>query len=195
MTIKYNIPVTGRPNAGKTSLINYLTGSKRPVGKQAGTTIRIAPVQLIHDIYLVDLPGFGRITRRSKKLENLVKDQIVDFLDNSKNSFLFGIHVIDISTFHNVTKSLESKGIIPIDIEMIQFLDEITDSPPFVLLNKLDKVNSSQLEKNLFILQEYSLPDCHLFTTSFKTKEGCRMVRSELKSAIVKKLGSKYQKW
>jgi GTP-binding protein EngB required for normal cell division len=125
----------------------------------------------------------------------VVKDQIVDFLDDSKTSFLFGIHVIDISTFYNVTLRLESKGIIPIDIEMIQFLDEVTDNPPFVLLNKLDKVNSSQLERSLFVFQEYSLPDCRLFTTSFKTKEGCRMVRNELKSVIVKKLGSKYQKW
>ncbi len=195
MSITYNIPISGRPNAGKTSLINFLTGSKRPVGKKAGTTLRITPVQLINDVYLVDLPGFGRITKRSKKLENLVKNQIVEFLEDPKTSFLLGVHIIDISTFHHVTQSLESKGIIPIDIEMIQFLDEITTNPPFVILNKIDKVNSSLLEKNILLLKEYSLPEFQLFTTSFKTKEGCRTIRNELKSVIVDKLGIKYQNW
>ena len=195
MAVKHNIPITGRPNAGKTSLINFLTGSKRPVGKKAGTTLRITPIQLFKDVYLVDLPGFGRITRRSKRLEDLVKDQIVEYLEDPQASFLLGIHVIDVSTFHHATLSLESKGIIPIDIEMIRFLAEITTSPPFVILNKIDKINLSIIEKNTLLLKNYSLPEFKLFTTSFRTRDGCRMVKNELKSHIVQRLGVKYQNW
>ncbi|MHA1978315.1 MAG: GTPase [Candidatus Hodarchaeales archaeon] len=191
----YNIPVTGRPNAGKTTIINYLTHSRRPVGKKAGTTLRIAPVQLVKDVFLVDLPGFGRITKRSKSLEDIIKDQIVKFLEDPSSSILFGIHVIDSSTFHIVTQSLEKKGIIPIDIEMIQFLEETTKHPPIVLMNKIDKVNTALFNQNVDILSTYDLPRFEVFPTSFKTKNGCREFRNMVRSLIVENLGVQYQNW
>ena len=191
----YNIPVTGRPNAGKTSLINYLTGSKRSVGKHAGTTLRIAPIVLVNDIYLVDLPGFGRITKRSKKLENLLKDQIVQFLEDPEIDLFSAIHIIDISTFHIVTKNLEKKGIIPIDIEMIQFLDELLERPPFVLLNKIDKVSPQLLEDNIRILEGYQIPEVEYYTLSLSSGKGCRKFRNTLHTLIVDEFGVKYQKW
>jgi GTP-binding protein EngB required for normal cell division len=191
----YNIPVTGRPNAGKTSLINYLTRSKRPVGKHAGTTLRIAPIALINDIFLVDLPGFGKITKRSKKLEDMLKDQIVEFLENPENSLFTAIHIIDISTFHIVSKSLEKKGIIPLDIEMIQFLGEILKQLPFVLLNKIDKVTPQLLDDNIHILESYPIPNINCFTVSLSSEKGCRIFRNELQSLIVNEFGVKYQKW
>lgn len=195
MNNSYNIPVTGRPNAGKTTVINFLARSKRPVGKRAGTTLRIAPVQLVNDVFLVDLPGFGRITRRSKSLEEKIKDQIVNFLENPENPIIFGIHVIDSSTFHIVTENLEKKGIIPIDIEMIQFLGEVTKNPPIVLMNKIDKVNTVLFNQNVDILSTYKLPRIEILPTSFKTKDGCRDFRSMVRNLIVKELGVKYQNW
>jgi len=191
----YNIPVTGRPNAGKTSLINYLTRSKRPVGKHAGTTLRIVPITLVNDIFLVDLPGFGRISKRSKKLEDILKDQIVQFLENPENSLFTAIHIIDISTFHIVNKSLEKKGIIPIDIEMIQFLGELLERPPFVILNKIDKVTSQLLEDNIHILESYPLPKIEYFSLSLSPEKGCRVFRNKLQSLIINEFGVSYQKW
>ncbi len=190
-----NIPVTGRPNAGKTTVINFLAHTKRPVGKKAGTTLRITPIRLINDVFLVDLPGFGRIAKRSKSLEDKIKDQIVQFLEDPNNFIMFGIHVIDSSTFHIVTESLEKKGIIPIDIEMIQFLEETTKKPPIVLMNKIDKVNTSLFNKNVDILATYSLPKVEIFPTSFKTKDGCRDFRNMVRQLIVDQLGVKYQNW
>ncbi len=191
----YNIPVTGRPNAGKTSLINFLTGSKRPIGKHAGTTLRIVPIALVNDIYLVDLPGFGRITKRSKKLENMLKDQIVQFLENPENELFMAIHIIDISTFHTVSKNLERKGIIPIDIEMIQFLDELLERPPFILLNKIDKVTPQLLDDNIHILESYPIPEIDYFPLSLSSGNGCRVFRNKLHALIINEFGVKYQKW
>ena len=191
----HNIPVTGRPNAGKTTVINYLAHSKRPVGKKAGTTTRIAPVLLVNDVFLVDLPGFGRITKRSKSLEDMIKSQIVQFLEDPNNAIIFGIHVIDSTTFHIVTESLEKKGIIPIDIEMIQFLGETTKHPPIVLMNKIDKVNINLFNQNVDILSTYDLPKIEVFPTSFKTKNGCREFRNMVRTLIVKDLGVQYQNW
>jgi GTP-binding protein EngB required for normal cell division len=189
------IPITGRPNAGKTTVINFLCQTKRPVGKRAGTTLRIAPEPLVYDVSLVDLPGFGRITKRSKSLENKIKDQIVEFLESPENTFLFGIHVIDISTFGKVTMNLEKKGIIPLDIEMIDFLYEITNLSPIVVLNKTDKVDKKSIDENLSLLQHYDLPEIKLHQTSFKTKEGIHPLKSEVKMKLGRILGSKYQKW
>ncbi|MFX1504855.1 MAG: GTPase [Promethearchaeota archaeon] len=193
MTATYLIPVSGRPNAGKTSLINFLSHSKRPVGKKAGTTLQIASVPLIKDLFLVDLPGYGRITKRSKILEAKIKDEIITFLEYPSNQLLFAIHIIDISTFHLMVTSLEKKGIIPIDIEMIQFLAERSNKPPVIVLNKIDKVKPDLLKQNLMLLQSYDIPESEIFLLSLKTNNGCRTFRTKIKELIVKKLGSPYE--
>jgi GTP-binding protein EngB required for normal cell division len=195
MNSSYQIPISGRPNAGKTSLVNYLSHSKRPIGKQAGTTLRIESVPLIKNLSLVDLPGFGRITKRSKKLEDQIKDEIVRFLEDSSKQLLFVIHIIDISTFHHTVTSLEKKGIIPLDIEMIQFVAEITNFPPIIVLNKIDKVKTMLVEQNLTLIQSYDLPESELFLISLKTNEGCRTLRNRVKELTIQKLGTKYQHW
>lgn len=195
MTLSYLIPISGRPNAGKTSLVNYLSHSKRPVGKQAGTTIRIESVPLAKNLFLVDLPGFGRITKRSKKLEDQIKDEIVRFLEESSEQLLFVIHIIDISTFHYTVTSLEKKGIIPLDIEMIRFVAEITNLPPIIVLNKIDKVKTMIVEQNLPLLQSYDLPEIEIFLISLKTNEGCRTLRNRVKELTIQKLGARYQHW
>jgi len=187
------IPVSGRPNAGKTSLINYLSHSKRPVGKQAGTTLRIALVPLIKDLFLVDLPGYGRITKRSKKLEEKMKDEIISFFENPSNRLLFALHIIDISTFHHMVTRLERKGIIPIDVEMIQFVAERSNHLPIIVLNKIDKVKSDLINQNLMLLQSYDIPESEFFLISLKTNNGCRTLQTRIKELIVQKLGSPYE--
>ncbi len=189
------IPISGRPNAGKTSLVNFLAITKRPVGRRAGTTRRIVPVPLVKDISLVDLPGFGRITKRSKQLENRLKDGIVQFFEKPEYNILFSIHVIDISTFHHMVESLEKKNIIPLDIEMISFLAETTGVPPIVVFNKVDKVKDDIVDQNIQLITSYDIPEVEIFIISLRTKEGRRELKNRVKEIIVQKLGSSYQKW
>lgn len=195
MNLTYLIPISGRPNAGKTSLVNYLARTKRPVGKHAGTTLRIQPVPLIKNISLVDLPGFGRLAKRSKELENIIKDSIVQFFENPENQILFAIHVIDLSTFHYMVESLEKKNIIPIDIEMIHFLAEITEIPPIIVFNKVDKLKKDKIGQNIQLFNTYTIPEVEEFIISLKTKEECRTLRNRMKKIVVEKLGSSYQNW
>ncbi|UCE12203.1 MAG: 50S ribosome-binding GTPase, partial [Candidatus Heimdallarchaeota archaeon] len=155
MNSTHLISISGRPNAGKTSLLNYLSRSKRPVGKHAGTTLKRDRVQLFKNLYLVDLPGFGRITKRSKKLENQLKDEIIHFIEEFSRQIILALHIVDISTFHLMVRSLEKKGIIPLDIEFIQFLAEEINYPPIIVLNKIDKINTDLMEQNLTLLQSY----------------------------------------
>ncbi|MFX0172831.1 MAG: GTPase [Candidatus Hodarchaeota archaeon] len=195
MTSSYLIPITGRPNAGKTSLINFLASTKRPIGKKAGTTLRITKIHLIKDLFLVDLPGFGRITKRSREIENEIKTEIVQYIENLSKHFLFAIHIIDFSTFHFMVQNLEQKGIIPIDIELIQFIAEETTRTPFIVLNKIDKIKQSLIEQNLDLLRSYDLPEIEIFLLSLKTNKGCRFFRNRVKKVIVQELGSRYQNW
>lgn len=195
MTSTHLISISGRPNAGKTSLLNYLSHSKRPVGKYAGTTLKREKAHLFKNLFLVDLPGFGHITKRSKKLENQLKDEIIHFIEEYSRQLILAIHIIDISTFHLMVKSLEKKGIIPLDIEFIRFLEEEINYPPLIVLNKIDKVNTDLIGQNLTLLQSYDLPEIEIFLVSLKTKEGCRILRNRIKELTVLKLGSVYQQW
>ncbi|MHA2073148.1 MAG: GTPase [Candidatus Hodarchaeales archaeon] len=189
------IPISGRPNAGKTSLVNFLARTKKPVGKRAGTTRKVFSFPLIKDVSIVDLPGFGRITKRSKSLENKLKDEIIHFFEEPENDILFSIHVIDISSFHHMVDSLERKNIIPLDIEMISFLAETIGVPPIVVFNKVDKVKDDLVDKNIQILTSYDIPEVEIFIVSLKTKEGRRELKNRVKELIILKLGSSYQKW
>ena len=89
--------------------------------------------------------------------------------------------------------SLEKKGIIPIDIEMIQFVDEISNHPPIVVLNKIDKVKTEIVRQNLSLLQSYDIPESEIFLLSLKTKNGCRTLRNRVKELVVQKLGPPYE--
>lgn len=195
MNSRYLIPVSGRPNAGKTSLINYLTSSRRPVGKQAGTTLKITFINIFKDLYLVDLPGYGKIVKRSKMVEERIKDNIIRFFDNPNNLTVITVHIIDISTFHYMVQNLEKKGIIPLDVEMIRYIANKTNQPPLVVLNKIDKINPDLIKQNINLLYSYTLPKFETFLLSLRTKEGCRTFKTRIKEIVVKSFGQQYQNW
>ena len=92
-------------------------------------------------------------------------------------------------------KNLEKKGIIPIDIEMIQFLGELLENPPFILLNKIDKATPQLLDDNIRILESYKIPEKEYFPLSLSTGMNCRKFRNKLQMKIVNNFGVKYQKW
>lgn len=140
---------TGRPNAGKSSIINKVIGVNVATGKQPGTTRRIAKYSLRGDLVLVDMPGFGKMMRVSKRLEAKINDQIIEFLESNAQTIVLAVHVLDISTFMEVSWRLEKKGFISVDVEMIQFLAKTLDEIPLVAANKIDKIERKALDANL----------------------------------------------
>ena len=180
---------TGRPNAGKSSVINGIFDLKVATGKRPGTTRRISKHLLGDGLILVDMPGFGRMLGASKRLEDRKNDQIIRFLESNAREIVLAVHVLDISTFLEVTRRLERKGFISVDVEMVQFLVKILDEPPLVVANKIDKADKEALRVSL---QEFirSIGDDdpekvaeRVFPVSAKTGEGL----SALKSAIHEK--------
>jgi GTP-binding protein EngB required for normal cell division len=183
----------GRPNAGKSSIIREIVGLDLATGKRPGTTRNISKHPLNSGLVLVDLPGFGRIMGISKRLENVRKNQIIRFIESNAQNIALAVHVLDISTFLEVSWRLEKKGIISIDVEMFQFLARTLREFPLVAANKIDKTDKKELGINLKEFmhrisngQATAVADC-VFPVSAKTGEGL----SFLKSAIHEKLVAK----
>ena len=140
---------TGRPNAGKSSLIKELTGLNIITGKHAGTTRKVTYYTLNNGLVLVDLPGLGKMVGVSKKFEEKVNKRIVHFLESNNENIVLAVVVLDISTFLEVTWRLEKKGIMSVDVEMVKFLTTNLGEFPFVAANKIDKTKKQELKANL----------------------------------------------
>jgi GTP-binding protein EngB required for normal cell division len=184
---------TGRPNAGKSSIIREVAGLDVTIGKRPGTTRRISKYPLISDLVLVDMPGFGRMMGASKRLEDKKNDQIIKFLESSAQNIALAVHVLDISTFLEVTWRLEKKGFISVDVEMVQFLTETLGESPLVAANKIDKVHRRELEANIeeFMNQigkgSPLVVGEHVFPVSAKTGEGLGALKNSIHKRLVAK--------
>ena len=184
---------TGRPNAGKSSIIRALTGLKITVGKRPGTTIKITEYEIAQDLYLVDMPGYGIKADASKKWEDKTKDSILEFIERYANQIVAAVHVLNITTFIETENRLAKKGFINIDVEMVQYIRDSTGEYPFIAANKIDKGRDDIIIKNLeaFI---YSLTKDkpeeatgYIFPVSAKKGIGV----GELKNQLVIKLNNK----
>ena len=96
-----NIALVGNPNCGKTTLFNFLSGSKEHVGNYSGVTIHAKKASFKQDGYqfnLVDLPGTYSLTAYSpeeiyvrKYIWKETPDIVINVVDSSnleRNLFL-----------------------------------------------------------------------------------------------------------
>ena len=184
---------TGRPNAGKSSLINQLVGLKIVTGKHAGTTRKVSYYPLNDGLVLVDLPGLGKMTGVSKKYEEKVNRRIIHFLNDNKDNIILAVVVMDISTFIEVTWRLEKKGIMSVDVEMVKFLQDKIGEFPLVAANKIDKANQQEIEANLkdFMNRisdgDPSKVQDHVFPISLKKEKGVGELKTVIHSILVDK--------
>ena len=86
---------TGRPNAGKSIIIRKITGLNTKSGKRPGTTSVINMYPMSDHLTVVDMPGYGRISKKPRKVEDTVKDQIIEFIENHGSETVLAIHIID----------------------------------------------------------------------------------------------------
>jgi len=184
---------TGRPNAGKSSIIREVVGLDVVTGKHPGTTRRISKYALSGGLFLVDMPGFGRITGISKPLENMRKNRIIRFLESNAQNVALVVHVLDISTFLEVTWRLEKKGLISLDVEMVQFLAETLGEFPLVAANKIDKAGEDEIAANLDEFK-YRISDGqplvvedYVFPVSARTGKGLGALKSAIHARLVEK--------
>lgn len=87
-----NIAIAGNPNSGKTTLFNYLTGSKQKVGNWPGVTVERKEGLYIKDsqINFIDLPGIYSLSPYSPEevvsreyIINEKPDAIINIIDST----------------------------------------------------------------------------------------------------------------
>jgi len=192
MLEKYLI-FTGRPNAGKSSIIREVTGLDVKIGKTPGTTRWIHEYPLSKGLILVDMPGYGRIMRTSERLQDKSNRRIIYFLESNAQRIALAVHVLDISTFSEVTWRLGAKNFISVDVEMIRLLTKALGEFPLVAANKIDKTNKEEINASLkeFMQQIGSsdnlpIENC-IFPVSAKTGDGLGYLKNAIHERLVAK--------
>lgn len=127
MSSPINIALAGNPNAGKTTLFNRLTGSRRHVGNYPGVTVEKKEGTFTHNkqkIQVTDLPGTYSLTAYS--IEELVArdfivneqpDVVVDIVDasNLERNLYLGCQFLELGVplviALNMVDVAESRGI------------------------------------------------------------------------------------
>lgn len=134
----FEILFVGRSNVGKSSLIRELTSKKVRVGKRPGVTLKPSHLHF-SDLLVTDLPGFGFMSGIKERKQDIVKDKIIRYIENNAERINVAVLVIDGSAFMDVADRWDTRGEIPIDVEMFGFLNEL-DIDTIVAVNKIDKI-------------------------------------------------------
>lgn len=159
------IAIAGKSNAGKSSLINYLTNNSKLsyVSKQPGKT-RLVNFFIINDSFLlIDLPGYGfaKVSKEEQKSWELMMDS---FFETSKN---LKVVLILIDMRHKPTKD---------DILMIEYC--LHYNIRFALIaTKADKIAKSKRYNYLQSIKKYineklNINDLSIFPASSTAKKG-----------------------
>jgi len=185
---------TGRPNAGKSSVIRAVVGLKVDVGKDPGTTQRIMRHPVAEGLTLIDMPGYGRSLRASQGREEETKDEILDFLEANAGSIALTVHVVNISTFLETEARLAKKGFIPLDVEMVHYMKRDLGVTVFAVANKIDKGPQDYIMDNVEALREGLGPTIPLFPLSARTGDGVGPLKDEVRKRLaVRGFGSPFE--
>ena len=159
------IAFTGRPNVGKSSLINCLLGRKNlaRVSGTPGKTVAINFYDVDKKLFLVDLPGYGYARRSGDKRDAFSTLTESYFTDNPLGDRL-----------RLVVQLVDSRvGPTDDDTMMMQWLLD-AGIPFIVALTKADKLKPRQLSDMLTMLQKEYFHDVSVDVIPFSsvTREG-----------------------
>ena len=180
MSQKPLLLIIGNSNVGKSSITRLLMPNPRnfigKIGKSPGSTLLIKKITQNNLPYnIVDLPGFGFVSRSSRRRGEHIKKQIVIHIEKHNRDYFFGLVILNILRIEDeiVKYYIQNKNTIPLSFELIQFLNEFK-IPLLILFNKIDKVSKLDQNKyiNLFIesAKEYGLKLTHLDDYSIQKK-------------------------
>ena len=151
--------IVGKPNAGKSSLLNVLLGEERAIVTEIAGTTRDTLEEYIHmggvTLRLVDTAGI-------RQTSDLVESIGVDKALNQAEQADLVLYVADAS--------------VPLDESDYQIMDMITGKQAIIILNKSDlpeKVNARELER---------LTGKQVITVSAKEETGLEELKSQIES-------------
>lgn len=167
------IAFIGRSNAGKSSLLNSLTGSKKLAitSNTPGRTKEINVFLINGTHYFMDLPGYGYAKAGAKTLEKLSELIFWYLLDTDYSQKI----VLLIDSVVGPTKD---------DLEVLRELEK-AGREIVVVLNKVDKIKKSQYRNQLEKLSK-QIVGHKLFPYSSVTKVGIEELSNELLGEKIK---------
>ncbi|MCL5115625.1 MAG: ribosome biogenesis GTP-binding protein YihA/YsxC [Firmicutes bacterium] len=155
----------GRSNAGKSSLINALVGSK--VAHTSSTPGRTQRINFFSmpSWWIVDLPGFG-YAKVSKSNREMFGQAVEDYLTN-RQSLVAGVLIQDVRRDPEEEEAMVVHWAAERNIMLI------------VVASKMDRLNRREQDERKKALEEqYGRP---IFLVSNRTGEGLDQVREALK--------------
>jgi small GTP-binding protein len=132
------IVLIGRSNVGKSTLFKELTGKKVRIGRRPGITREPVKVKF-GNVMIVDMPGFGFMKNLSKEAQERNKDFIVGYFEENKDDIRLVVQVIDVASFLDIVQRWESRGEMPAEIELYEFLDDL-GLEVVIAANKMDRI-------------------------------------------------------
>jgi len=178
----------GNSNVGKSSLTRLLLTHpdlyKGKIGKTAGSTVRLT---IINDTnlpyHVIDLPGFGKMTRLDRDMEAEVQDQILNYIEKDQKNIFLMIIVVSAERVEDELEKwfYQNQNTVPLTIEMIQMAIEY-DIPCVVALNKIYKV----VKVKRPIIREKLLEACHAFEIHISTPENPSKFLDLIETSVVK---------
>jgi GTPase len=167
MTIPPNVAIVGRPNVGKSSLLNFLAGRRISiVDPTAGVTRDRISTPIEHRgrwFELTDTGGYG-----VEDQDNLT-DQIEDQIRQAIESAALLLFVVDVRT-----------GKVPLDTEVARLL-HASGKPVLLIINKTDSASMSSGATDFFPLG---------FGAGIPVSCSENRGKQELLDAILERLGS-----
>jgi GTP-binding protein len=157
----------GNSNVGKSTIAKYILKNKKlatgAVGKHAGSTVTL---KLYKDpslpFEIVDLPGFGAMTRTSKRMKDKIHSEIIDYVERDKsNIFLIMVVINGIRVLDELDKwYYQDKETIPLTFEFISWISDV-NLPCVLVINKIDRLKKREITQ---IIQEIKkvLEDFHI---------------------------------
>lgn len=133
------IVFAGRSNVGKSTLFSNLFGVRVRSGRKPGTTLKPNFVTY-KDLIVTDLPGFGYVSGVGRDFNEKIKDFVVKYIEENSDRIVLAVHVVDGKSFLEIAERWESRGYIPVEVEMFEFLNEVCQRV-FLAVNKMDKVD------------------------------------------------------
>ena len=195
---KKSLMIIGNSNVGKSSITKLLLPNPRKfkgkIGKHPGSTLLIRPVSQDNLPYqIVDLPGFGFMTKSSYRREEHIKKQVVLHIERNYRNYFLSLIVINILRIKDELNKyfVQNKNTIPLSFEMIKFIDEL-EIPSLILFNKIDKVSNFDMKKSIALFlkhaEEFGLALIHLDKYSKNTSSIPYLEFSALKRINLDKL-------
>jgi len=147
--IKNDIVLVGKPNAGKSSLFNKLTGLNQKVGNFAGVTVEVKSATY-KDRKIIDLPGLKSLLTTSPE-EKISKNAILEL--NQENGIIFIANGAQLE-------------------DSLMLFSEIADLqvPMILVVNFKDELIKNKIEVDTEKIQ--SLIGCPVIFTNSKKGEG-----------------------